>query len=464
MDNHPELSQPERCPIAIIGGGFSGILVAIHLLRIATEPLLIKLIESHAELGRGVAYHEKLLDCHLLNVPAGKMGAFPDLPGDFLEWLHQHGYATTMATSFMPRRIYGDYIQDIFQTALIEAGPGVRLEYINDRALKIDTEADQVNIFLEHGRQIQAEKVVFAWGNFPPAVPPVIGQMKNHENYVVSGWSVEAIAHISWADSLLIVGTGLTMVDAVVTLAENNFQGKIYAISRHGLTPQRHAVSTAHHQFIEPQKAPRHINHLFKTVRQEVNKADYHGADWRGVVDILRPVTSLLWQELPLVERQRFLRHLGAYWEIHRHRIAPEIANILDEMLISGQLQILPGRIQKTEVLGDQVNVTVKERRSHKELTLLVDRIINCTGSNCHYQDLENPLINDLIQQGLIAIHPTGIGINTASNGAILNSDGQASQQLYTLGTPRKGDLWESTAVPEIRVQAHQLAIELLAS
>lgn len=461
MYDHTQ-SLPERCPIAIIGGGFSGVLVAIHLLQKATQPLLIKLIECQSELGRGVAYYDQLLKCHLLNVPAGKMGAFPDLPGDFLAWLHQHGYSEATATSFMPRRTYGDYIQDILQTALIKAAPGVRLEYINDQAVQLTTRPDQVNILLKQGHQIYAEKVVLALGNFPPGVPALITQMMDYEKYLVSGWSVSAIAKLPTTDNLLIVGSGLTMVDVVVGLAEKNFPGKIHVVSRHGLTPQRHRLTANYPAFIKLEEAPHHIHDLFRTVRRQIVKAGYYGEDWRGVIDSLRPITPQLWQKLPLVEKQRFLRHAGTYWEIHRHRIAPQIADIIDTMLLSGQLEILPARIQNCRVVNNQVNVTLQKRRSSEKIVLSVDKIINCTGSNVHYEQLETPLIKNLLNQGLISIHPTNIGINTASNGALLNSDGQPSHQLYTLGTPRKGDLWETTAVPEIRVHAANLAIELL--
>jgi uncharacterized NAD(P)/FAD-binding protein YdhS len=447
--------------IAIVGGGLSGTLVAANLMRNATTPLTIKLIERKPEIGKGVAY-STTVDSHLLNVPAGKMSAFADEPNHFLNWLHTNGYHEVTVSTFMPRKIYGDYIQAVLHEAEANAAVDVRLERICDEVIAIETTTDNVKVYLRQSQCLQVQKAVLALGNFPASLPQAIAALGKNNPYVKDAWSSNAISNLNPEDAILLVGTGLTMVDTVVALHQQGFRGKIHAVSRHGLTPQRHQSTTPYPAFINLESAPKTARGLLHLVRQEVNKAVTQGQDWRAVIDALRPVTQQLWQALPIPEQQRFLRHVKAYWEVHRHRIAVEIAEVLDTLTHSGQLNYHGGRIQSYQESDQGVNVTIRERGTHKDIVLQVNRIINCTGSNCNYRFLQHPLIASLQEQRLIRPHALGIGIDTAANGAVIDAKGNISELLYTLGTPRKGNLWETTAVGEIRVQARDLAQELL--
>ncbi|NCS30009.1 MAG: oxidoreductase [Microcystis aeruginosa F13-15] len=452
------VSQPA---IAIIGGGFSGSLVAANLLRNAAVPLTIKLIEPNPQLGRGVAYQTKFL-CHLLNVPAGKMSAFVDEPAHFLNWLHQNGQEQVTASTFVPRQIYGDYVQALLKEAREKAPAYIQLEQIVERAIAIETLPNYTKVYLSSGRCLSVQKVVLALGNFPASWPKPIALLSNRDRYARHGWSAEATYGLNPEDSLLLVGTGLTMADVVVALRSQGFQGQIHAVSRHGLSPHSHQGTSPYPAFIDLETAPKTTRGLLHLVRQEVRSAQAQGQNWRAVFDALRPLTTELWQALPLKEQERFLRHVKAYWEVHRHRIAPEIAENLNAAVQSGQLRYYAGRIQSCQQLGDRVAVTVRERGSHRDLFFQVNRIVNCTGSNSHYS--QHPLLVNLQQQGLLRPSPVSIGIDTAPNGALIDAGGNVSQRLYTLGTLRNGNLWESIAVPEIRVQAANLAEEILQS
>lgn len=443
---------------AIVGGGFSGSLVAANLLRKATMPLSIKLIERSSQVGRGVAYGTQV-DCHLLNVPAGKMSAFPDEPNHFLNWLHQNGHQEVTASTFVPRKVYGDYVQATLKSAEDNAPANVCLERILDEAIAIETTTDSTTVYLSSGQRLYVQKVVLALGNFSATSPAPLTAVAN-TGYVKDAWASDAIADLNPEDAILLVGTGLTMADAVVALHQQGFKGQIHAVSRHGLMPQRHKPTTPYQTFIDVETAPKTARGLLHLVRQELQQAQ----DWRAVIDAIRPVTQQLWQVLPFNEQKRFLRHVKAYWEVHRHRIATEIANILDAAIKSGQLMHYAGRVQSCRELANQVEVRIQERGTHKDITLQVKRIINCTGANCNYRRLQHPLIASLQEQRLIRPNALGMGIDTAANGALIDADGKASPMLYTLGTPRKGNLWETTAVPEIRVQAANLAQELLKS
>jgi uncharacterized NAD(P)/FAD-binding protein YdhS len=385
--------------IAIIGGGFSGSLVAANLLRNTTVPLTIHLIEPRSQVGRGVAYQTDI-SCHLLNVPAGKMSAFADEPAHFLNWLHRNGHDKVTAATFMPRRVYGDYVQAVLNEARGNAQAAVQLERIVGQAIAIKMLPHGTKVYLGNGQCLSVQKAVLALGNFPASWPEPLALLEHCDYHLRDGWSAEAIAELNPADSILLVGSGLTMADVVVALQEQGFQGQIYAVSRHGLMSHPHKVTLPYPAFIKPEAAPKTTRGLLHQVRQEVRAAEVQGQDWRAVFDTLRPITPQLWQALPLQEQERFLRHVKAYWEVHRHRIAPEIAENLNAALQSGQLKHYAGRIQSCLELADGIEVRVRERGNHKDLVLRVNRLVNCTGSSCNYS--QHPLLVNLQQQKLL--------------------------------------------------------------
>jgi uncharacterized NAD(P)/FAD-binding protein YdhS len=252
------------------------------------------------------------------------------------------------------------------------------------------------------------------------------------------------------------------MVDLTITLFRQGHRGKIYTVSRHGLLPLAHKTIPSIAPFVAIDQAPKTAQALMHLIRQEVESAAACGLDWRAVINCLRPVTQSLWQTLPLREKQRFLRHVRAYWEIHRHRIAPEVAEVVNKLLSCGQLVIHAGRIQAYHEDDRGVDVTVRKRHTTEDLVLRVNRVINCTGPASNYEKLAHPLVNSLLSKGLVCCHVLKMGLKTDANGALLDANGVASKFLYTLGPTRQGDLFETIAVPEIREQAMLLAQELL--
>ncbi|WNZ27005.1 MBL fold metallo-hydrolase [Leptolyngbya sp. NK1-12] len=456
------------CPpqtVAIIGGGFSGAMIATHLLS-AGIPVSIKLIEKRPEVGRGIAYSTSV-DAHLLNVPVGKMSAFPDQPEHFLHWLRktQPRGIVVDADAFVPRQVYGDYIQATLREAIIHAAPYTRFERITEEAVGIEPTANGALIHLSTGESLQANKVVLATGNVAASLPAPLKHLSNRERYVREAWSWDAVTQLNPDAAVLLVGTGLTMADMVISLHQQGHRGPIYAVSRHGLLPQRHLPSVSRSACVDLDNTPITMRGLLQRVRQEIQAAARDGQDWRSVIDGLRPITQSLWQKLPLTEQQRFLRHVKSYWEVHRHRIAPKVANVLDQLIQSGQLIHYAGRIQSCQASEDtnhSVDITLRLRGTNRNITLTVERIINCTGAACDYRRLQHPLIASLQEQRLIRPSALAIGIETDAVGAVIDADGNASNYLYTIGTTRKASLWETTAVPELRLQAQNLAEQIL--
>lgn len=447
--------------IAIIGGGFSGSLIAVHLLKNAPQPLIIKLIERNQEIGKGIAYGTQEKG-HLLNVSAGNMSAFPQDAGHFLRWLNynQDQLKSILPSSidpstFIPRKVYGLYIQSILAEAQATSPHDIRLETLSDEVVGVEKTEKGGLISLRSGRCFTADKVVLAIGNSP--------SLPSHTTYTYNAWLNSALDNLDAHADILLVGTGLTMVDMVVALSERNHQGRLYAFSRRGLYPQSHEKAKAYVSFLTVEDAPSSTRGLVSRIRQEIEKAQQEGYNWRSIIDSLRPITQKIWQKLSKTEQKRFLRHVTPYWDIHRHRIAPSIADIISEKLNSAQLTINAGRIKSYEHQGDKIAVTIRPRRQDQDKVILVDRVINCTGIPGDYRNSNHPLIQDLQAQGLIKANILGLGLDSNANGQIISINGEISSFLYLIGTPRKGDLWETIAVPELRHQAQSLAEKILA-
>src|SRR5262249_35826518 len=154
-----------------------------------------------------------------------------------------------------------------------------------------------------------------------------------------------ALDGIGPRDTVGLIGTGLTMVDVVLDLRSRGHQGAITALSRRGLMPVPHRNVEAYTPFVPADCPPKRISELLAVVRREVRSAAERGIDWRSVIDALRTQIDTLWRNLPFQERKRFLRHARPYWEVHRHRVAPVVADEIDALLRSGSLSVIAGKI-----------------------------------------------------------------------------------------------------------------------
>jgi uncharacterized NAD(P)/FAD-binding protein YdhS len=466
------MTKPTHPVIAIIGGGFSGTLFAAQLLRLARIPLAIKLIErSPHQLHRGIAYSSNSAS-HLLNVPAGKMSAFPDQPEHFLKWAQRNAQQLIDppwlneidAKSFVSRRCYGEYLNWIINDSYRLNSHRLSLEKIDAEATAIQPDGDGILLSLQDGSVMPADKVILAVGNFPPADPkPSAQSLKDQQQYIANPW--QDASSVSWEgiESCLIVGAGLTMVDWVLKLREQNFQGKIHVVSRRGLLPKAHADYQELPFWIDLNQKPLSVRSLFRQFRSLLAQSVPHHDNWRGLIDALRPRSAEIWQALSLTEQHRFLRHLRPYWDNHRHRLAPQTYAALKAIEDSEQLEFHSGRIEAIDDNDGKLEVRIRAKRQGLLKTLSVDRIMNCTGTECDYRKLQDPLLRNLLSQGLAKTDNISFGLAVAEDGGLLDKSGRKSSLIYTLGPPKKGSLWETTAVPEIRGQAQALASTLLA-
>jgi len=449
--------------LVVIGGGCSGILTTVQLLINSERASLtrrIVLVERSSHLGAGVAYGT-LNKQHLLNVPAGKMSAFPERPDHFLDWVRRREPATEQ--SFLPRALYARYLHSL----LADTAASCRhcsLELWKGEAIAaIDlTPEPAVRVELGDGRHVRAEKVVLATGNLPPANPLVNdATFYRSSRYVRDPWAPGALDGVAGSEPVLLVGTGLTAVDVVLTLLEKGHTGTIHAISRHGLLPHAHAIQPSPPRAWSPSSDTPTTRALMVEILREMREATAQGEDWRSVVDGLRPVTQKLWQALSYDERRRFLSKLSRHWEVHRHRMPPEVGATIDTLVEAGQLIVRAAHLEAFAPAPGGVEVTLAGRMPGVSL---VAHVINCTGAQSDVTAAGNPLLDFLLVTGAARSHPLGMGLDVTDSGALIGADGEPSKTLFALGVLRRGQLWESTAVPEIRQQAADLARLLIES
>lgn len=441
-------------PIAVIGAGFSGTMAAIHLSRLMPErPVL--LCEKSGAFARGLAYATGCSD-HLLNVRATNMSAFPDLPDHFSRWLEScplDSVASTRSTPaglFAARGQYGRYLTELLLAALAEPGPAPHLMLEHDEVVDLAPEEEGFCLTLAAGRHRSVAGAILACGNLRAPGNP-------RSRYAVDPWNAEPLDDLRPDLPLLIVGTGLTMVDAVAALRQRGFAGPILAVSRRGLLPQVHAPTAPWTAPDVPQAARRSLVALLRCVRAEVRRAEAAGADWRSVIDSLRGASIELWRGLPLCEQHRFLRHLRAFWDVHRHRMAPPAAEIIARERVGGGLTVLRARVTGIEDRAGYALVTMRERGVAEPRTIEVQRIIDASGVG-RVADTDDLLLRRLMARGLICPDALGLGLAVSDDLAVLDQRGEAGRRLWTLGPLLRGTLWECTAVPDIRGQAAELA------
>ena len=453
----------ETRSIAVVGAGFSGAILVAHLLRRSRGGLRIHLINKSGRLARGVAYGTRS-SRHVLNVPAGRMSAFAEDENDFLRFAQRRDPAIQGGT-FVPRHLYGDYLEHILLSAQSASARGTVLAHVADEALSVEETADGALVRLAHGAPLAVDRVVIAAGNYTPTPPPLAdARYLEDPRFIADPWKPTALDSVVGDQPLAIIGTGLTMIDVALDLAARGHTGSMTAISRRGLLPQphRHGTSPPSYGHLPPDLVatePSASNYL-RAIRRHTRRLAKEGIDWREVVASLRPVTPRLWRALPDEEKARFLRHLRPYWEVHRHRVAPELWSALQELMASGQLEVVAGRLTRIASGSESIDVSLRRRNGALE-TLHVAAVINCTGPESDVRRLKDPLIHDLLARGLAMCDAAGLGIRVDEQYRVIRSDHKSSPVLSLTGPLLKAEFWEATAVPELRVHAARLAERL---
>lgn len=447
--------------VAVIGAGAAGTLAVAHLADAAVRHqgrIEIALIDPKPEIGRGCAY-STTDPRHLLNVPCARMSAWPHDPDHFLRWLRGQGRPAT-AEDFVPRTLYGAYLAEVIGAAVAAADGRVRLRRIMDRAVGIDRVLGLARVRLASGAGVAAHRVVLAIGNQPPGTNWAPPELLASHRFIADPWAGDLAARLDDTAPVLLVGTGLTMVDVALSLLDR--ERTVHAVSRNGLLPRAHRTGPP--PGMPPPVIPRHppdaplrLAQLRRIVADHVRASIAEYRDWRPAIDSLRPIIPELWQALPATDRAEFLSRDAARWETHRHRMAPQVARAVATARQAGRLQVGRGEVAAVEAAGDGLRVWLSDGRA-----LHVGWVVNCTGPTRDLSACADPLPAALIDSGQARPDELGLGLATDLDGRVMDRLGIPSGTIWTLGSARRGRLWESTAVPELREQAAALAARLV--
>jgi uncharacterized NAD(P)/FAD-binding protein YdhS len=434
------MKSDRRPPVAVIGGGFSGTMVAAQLARKGVDAVLI---DGSGRAGLGVAYSTRE-PAHVLNVRAEVMSAWPDDLEHFVRLVEEEGGTRH---DFVQRRQFGRYLKAILQDGVVTG----RLRLVEEQAVSAEPGEGGWNVGLEDGDSIEASGLVLAIGNQPPEPMPF---GRDSARVINNPWGAEALAAVedlaASHEDVLLVGTGLTMVDAVLSLDAAGHRGRIVGLSRRGLIPRGHAEFTP--ALVEAAEVPHgNVRALWRWLRHRSAEVS-----WRAAIDALRPHSQRLWQSLPPGEQKRFSRHARPWWDVHRHRIAPEVAQRLHEMVAEGRLEIIAGRIQSVEEDGNALAVSYRRRGASRVVEARFAYMINCTGPLGTISRTRDPMLKGLLAEGLVRPDQLGIALDVDERSRVAGAE-----RAWAMGPLTKGRYWEIIAVPDIRYQAAAVAEDI---
>ena len=432
-----------------MGGGLTGIAGAIACLARVERPFRLTVVEPAASLGRGVAFgaHHPL---HLLNVRTRDLSVRAGQPGDFLNWAFRQldqgendaGLHEGLAHTFLPRQLFGEYVRERFFDAA-ERRKDVELNVIRAKVSACRPDTGGYRLVLDEGKAIGVDVIILA---------TAYGLAPTGTNLVLPSYGAMNRERFAEAKSMVLMGSGLTMVDVLLGARRDGFSGTATIVSRRKQLPRPHAAKGVVPQEIGLPRSKR-LSMLTAAVRIACETAEAHGTPWQSVINGLRPSIVEIWQRLPVPEQARFLRHLRPFWEAHRHRLPVEVHRRVQAELAAGRAIFVQGRVTQVTCRGEGYDVQVSRRGSVE--TLRVDLAFDCKG---YRPDLQQSLLRDLISQGLAHPDAHGLGLVVEQNGAVKDTSGCPRRGLFALGPLGQGSLWEITAVPEIVAQADRAA------
>jgi uncharacterized NAD(P)/FAD-binding protein YdhS len=419
--------------IAIVGGGASGLLVALNLARKSQDSLHITIVEPRNVLGEGIAYSTQD-EGHVLNVPAGRMSAFMDHPEHFMQWMGCD------KNTFAPRRAYARYLQETLQSLDLSK---IKLRHIQDKAISVAQEGAEWKVVVAGGEELFANAVVLAIGHGESFQIPGVGKDLTSKRYLADPWRLT----VSAVDGHLIgIGTGLTFIDHALTHIRRNSTNTVTGISRNGLIPEAHLAHRA-----DPLEVPSIARENPEEMRRFIEEAD----DWRAAQDGIRHQLPDIWHRWSEQMKASFLNHDLRWWNVHRHRLAPEIAEEVRLAIDSGRIRVVKSGVSGVKEIDDGITVELSTGESLKG-----DALVNCLGYRVAG---EESLIETLIASGLAQEGPLGLGVKTDyPRFNLLDGNGRPQENVFVIGPVLFGERFETTAIPELREQADLIAGQLL--
>ncbi|MGJ0482619.1 FAD/NAD(P)-binding protein [Pantoea agglomerans] len=450
--------------IVIIGGGFTGTALAIHLARSGLAGLHVTVIEPRAQLAQGVAYGTTD-PAHRINVPAARMQLAGDEEGAFdRDYRASPAFNNDLEALWHDGNVYpqrGEFGRWVnAQFAYQQQHSPVKLSHLCDSAVAFREGV----VTTASGQQIRADQVVLAISHPPPALPALLRSIEGHPGLIANPWQRDALAQVAPDDRVAIIGSGLTMSDVVASLHRQQHRGKITVFSRRGQLPRANLSGSFENftlDYAQPQPAT--SRGWLHRVRQEVKKAAAMNLPWQLVLDDIRRNGQQIWQSLSLHEQRRFLQHLRPWWDVHRYRIAPQVSQVLFQQQASAQLSLLAARLIAADAVGNTLRLTLRLRGAQSQM-LEVDKVIVTTGPAHDALLNSNVLLRQLHGDGVIQPDPLALGIHVNALSQTVNAQGNANSHLYVAGPAARGRFGELMGLPQVAEHAESVARQLLAA
>ena len=459
-----DMTLPDPHSIAIVGGGFAGAVTALRLIASSTRRLDLTVVEPAARLGRGIAYATSEPD-HVVNGLAGGFALHEDQPErHFLDWLSAEAEAGRwappagdIAQTSPPRALYGGYLERELAEAVRRAGGRVRFTHRRDRVVDVDGHT----LMLASGAALAAGRVVLATG-LHRREPALAAGLLGHPAYVSDIFAADAFAGVEAAADVLLLGSGLSMLDAVVSLEKRGFRGRYTVVSRRGLlvAPRREVAPWPG----TPQagELPRDARSVLRWIRRERRAVAAAGRDWQSLPPLFRQHAAAIWAGLANRDRTRLARRLLPYWNLAMHRGAPSSYAFFARAQAEGRLRHLAGTVTGIEPGDAGLRAVLRPKGGGAPLYLDADRVVSSLGFEFDWTRIDDPLVRNLLRRGRAVRHPVGVGVRAdPATLALVDSEGRISDTLFAVGHPLRGELFEASSLKEQINQANRLAVLL---
>ena len=461
--------QEQRVDVILVGAGLSGAAFAAHLMR--DHPRLharLAIVEPAARLGRGLAYGT-VDPVHRTNVTAGRMSLFPDLPDHFADWLVRRDEATqdpaavSLDGRMHPRRVvYGEYVDQTVRMQI--AASQLEVQHLHTRAISAARlPGGGWEVVLETGERLQAPILVLGVGHTRPDLPRFLAPLRDDPRIIDDPWDISALDRVPPGDAVLVVGTGLTGCDVIASLRDRGHRGPILAVSRRGLLPRPRTtqpVSAAGDFATAPSVT---ALALLRRVRAAMAGQVASGRPWENVIDAIRGQARTIWGSLPVPERQRVLRHLRPFWDVHRFQCAPQIETVLQDGLDAGWLAVMAASVE--DASAGPTGIIVRLRRAHGAgvRSVTVGAIVNCTGPGHRSVVASNPLLHALAEGGALRADPCRLGIDVTTTSQVIAADGRVWPDMFVVGPLARGTHGELMGLPQVTLQPREVAVMVAA-
>jgi uncharacterized NAD(P)/FAD-binding protein YdhS len=454
--------------IGIVGGGFTGAMLAIHICRESQVSREITIFEPRDKLGAGVAYSSNDPD-HRLNGPIELFVPFEDTPHHFQDWYAASAKpdpdAAAQSGFVFPRReCVGDYMQQLVDEHRGANASNSTIEHVKKQIIDLQSESEGVSVFADDGQCFDFDIVFICVAHEKPQLPKQLAAISGDPRVVVDPWDLASISQLPANSDLLIIGSALTTADVIATLLRRGHTGRITAVSRHGLRPReqgkleriqlyRGGTFDRPPPFLDRHCFPETALDIVRMLRADIEILSRDGREWHIAFDLFREALPTIWRHLSLKERKRALHHLSTFYDVHRFRIAPQNEDIISAAEKTGQIDFIKARLCTAEASPDGLHVDFILREQGQLHHRIFDGIVNCTGPDASVRRSPNPIVKALVDRGLAMPEPTGVGFDVNDDCMSVPGNGEPTPKVRILGPMTRGRFADMTAIPQINVQ-----------